>query len=388
MRQALAIERAWSKDQVLEAWLNLTPFRGEIEGHRRRRARDRRQAPAGLDRAESALLAALVRAPNAAPERVAQRACHSAPEDEALVRACPGARRPGPGAPDAACARGRRSRTRRAGCSRGRRAPRELDRRAPAALRARALKRHLRELEGRNVEDGAVVVLDNATGEVLAYVGSSGELSRAGEVDGAAALRQAGSTLKPFLYALAIEERRLTAASILDDSPLAVTTEAGLYVPQNYDRSFRGPVTLRHALAGSIERSRGAHPRRSSAIPPFHARLRALGFDALERDPDHYGFSLALGGARSRCCSSPTPIARSQTAGGSGPRRSPSPPDAATGKAVARTLQPAAMVRGPIARLSSPRAPPSSSPTSSPTPARARSPSAWPTRSPRPTARA
>ncbi|MGY6405671.1 hypothetical protein, partial [Vibrio parahaemolyticus] len=58
-----------------------------------------------------------------------------------------------------------------------------------------SLQRHLRELAGRHVEDGAVVVLDNASGDVLAYVGSSGALSAAAQVDHAAALRQAGSTL-------------------------------------------------------------------------------------------------------------------------------------------------------------------------------------------------
>ncbi len=70
-----------------------------------------------------------------------------------------------------------------------------------------SLSRHLRELAGRNAEDGAVVVIDNASGDVLAYVGSSGALSSAAQVDHAAAPRQAGSTLKPFLYAQAIEER-------------------------------------------------------------------------------------------------------------------------------------------------------------------------------------
>ena len=58
------------------------------------------------------------------------------------------------------------------------------------------LEQHLRELQGRQVEDGAIVVLDNATGEVLAWVGSSGLLSQAAEVDGVLALRQPGSTLK------------------------------------------------------------------------------------------------------------------------------------------------------------------------------------------------
>lgn len=91
------------------------------------------------------------------------------------------------------------------------------------------LQQHLRELQGRHVEDGALVVLDNASGEVLAWVGSSGALSNAAEVDFVTALRQPGSTLKPFLYAQAIAERRITAASLLEDSGAQIQTAGGLY---------------------------------------------------------------------------------------------------------------------------------------------------------------
>src|SRR5690606_23706805 len=76
--------------------------------------------------------------------------------------------------------------------------------------------------------------------------------SSAAEVDHARARRQAGSTLKPFLYALALESRYLTAASLLDDSPLDVATGAGLYIPQNYDRDHAGLVSVRTALAASL----------------------------------------------------------------------------------------------------------------------------------------
>ena len=114
------------------------------------------------------------------------------------------------------------------------------------------LQQHLRELAGRHVEDGAIVVLDNATGEVLAWVGSSGALSSAAEVDGVTALRQPGSTLKPFLYAQAIAERRITAASLLDDSGAQIQTSGGLYIPQNYDHQFKG-------AGGFVERACGSH---------------------------------------------------------------------------------------------------------------------------------
>jgi penicillin-binding protein 1C len=158
------------------------------------------------------------------------------------------------------------------------------------------LQRHIRELEGRNVEDGAAIVLDNTTGEVMAWVGSSGELSSAQEVDGVLAPRQAGSTLKPFLYALALGERLLTAASVLDDSPLAVTLPTGLYVPQNYDHTFKGYVSLRQALASSLN----VPAVRTLALigyEPFYRALKRLGLETLKRDADHYGYSLALGGA-------------------------------------------------------------------------------------------
>ncbi|UUZ55409.1 hypothetical protein LP419_06650 [Massilia sp. H-1] len=92
------------------------------------------------------------------------------------------------------------------------------------------------------------------------------------------ALRQAGSTLKPFLYELAIERRLLTAASLMDDSPLDVSTASGLYVPQNYDRQFRGiatrvPAWLR--LAQHSGRADLAADRARPLLrPPARARLR------------------------------------------------------------------------------------------------------------------
>ena len=312
-RQALAIERAWSKDEILEAWLNLVPFRGEIEGIDAASRAIAGKRPGGLDRAESAVLAALVRAPNAPPEIVARRACALADNDRETCNesnrlaflglgtglAHPRLKSEGD-APHLAS---------RLLCYTGDRplcdivttkgsVPGVVVSTLDARLQrfaAQSLQRHLRELEGRNVRDGAVVVIDNASGDVLAYVGSSGELSNAPEVDGAAARRLAGSTLKPFLYGLAIERKLLTAASLLDDSPLAVPTRAGLYVPQNYDRSFRGPVTLRVALAASLNVP-AVRTLQLVGQTPFHARLRALGLTTLDRDAEHYGDGLALGG--------------------------------------------------------------------------------------------
>jgi penicillin-binding protein 1C len=251
----------------------------------------------GLDRVESALLAGLVRAPNAASTAVARRACLLLANEEsacfaAQVLAMQGLRanrlrgRIDGDAPHVA-----RKLLNQAGA----RVMSTLDARVQR-FAVETLQRHLLELNGRNVEDGALVVLDNATGEVIAWVGSSGELSRANEVDGVTAPRQAGSTLKPFLYGLAIEQKMLTAASILDDSPLAVTTPTGLYVPQNYDHDFKGLVSLRQALASSLNVP-AVRTLTLLGYEPFYRRLKARGFETLTRDADHYGYSLALGGA-------------------------------------------------------------------------------------------
>jgi penicillin-binding protein 1C len=158
-----------------------------------------------------------------------------------------------------------------------------------------SLQQHLRELQGRNVQDGAVIVLDNASGQVLAYVGSSGELGSASEVDAAAAPRQAGSTLKPFLYAQAIADNRLTAASLIEDSSAHIPTASGLYIPQNYDRSFKGWVSVRTALGASLN---VPAVRALVMVGPdaFAKQLRALGLP-LKNEGDFYGYSLALGSA-------------------------------------------------------------------------------------------
>jgi penicillin-binding protein 1C len=157
------------------------------------------------------------------------------------------------------------------------------------------LQRHLRELRGRHVEDGAVLVLDNASGEVLAWVGSSGDLSGAAEVDGVLAPRQPGSTLKPFLYAQAIAEQRLTAASLLEDAPTHIATASGLYIPQNYDRQFKGWVSVRTALGASLN---VPAVRTLVMVSPeaFARQLRAVGLP-LRETGDYYGYSLALGSA-------------------------------------------------------------------------------------------
>jgi penicillin-binding protein 1C len=157
-------------------------------------------------------------------------------------------------------------------------------------------RRAVERLQERHVTSAAVVVLENDTGDVLAWVGSPDFFDHRalGQNDGVRALRQPGSTLKPFLYAAAMERKGLTAASLLPDLPLAVMTEQGTFSPQNYDRRSHGPVRAREALASSFNQPAVALTERLGVEQGLET-LRAMGFTTLERDATHYGVALALG---------------------------------------------------------------------------------------------
>lgn len=306
---AQVLEARWRKDQILEAYLNLVPFRGEVVGIDALSRTLFGKAAHGLDEREAAIAAALVRAPNAKVAQVTQRACGVLKTMQAPARTdCEGLdlfataalQRKAFDATEGVAPHLARQVLRQASASRAGGKPVVLAPTLPSAARAplqrfavQTLRQHLRELRGRHVEDGAIVVLDNATGEVLAWVGSSGELSGAAEVDGVLALRQPGSTLKPFLYAQAIAEKRITAASLLDDSSAHINTAGGLYIPQNYDRQFKGLVSSRTALGASLN---VPAVRTLVMVSPdaFHKQLRAVGLP-LKETGDYYGYSLALG---------------------------------------------------------------------------------------------
>jgi penicillin-binding protein 1C len=166
------------------------------------------------------------------------------------------------------------------------------------------LQREVAELSrraARNVADyGAsavsVIVVDNASGDVLAYLGSPDFSARRalGENDGVRALRQPGSALKPFVYAAAMEHLGMTPATLLPDLELHLPTPEGLYSPKNYDGRFHGPVRLRDALQNSLN------------VPAVYAASRVgpelvlellhrAGFSSLEDSAEHYGVALALG---------------------------------------------------------------------------------------------
>ncbi|MET0293326.1 MAG: transglycosylase domain-containing protein, partial [Steroidobacteraceae bacterium] len=293
-RLALQLESRWTKPQILEAYLNLLPFRGELQGIGAAAWMLAGKTPAGLTRDESLVFAALLPHPSARAESVARRACAGLPADcDALAITARRllARAPRQPLTESLAPHLAASLLRRAGERRTTTLDREVQRVASAAL-----TRQLDGLSGRNVRDGAALVVDNATGDVLAYVGSAGRTSTASAVDGVRARRQAGSTLKPFLYGLALERRYLTAASLLDDSPVSIDTATGLYLPRDYDHRYKGAVSVRTALAGSLNVP-AVRALQLVGVEPFRERLNDLGYASIDQDGAYYGFALALGSA-------------------------------------------------------------------------------------------
>ena len=153
------------------------------------------------------------------------------------------------------------------------------------------LRAHLRRLRGEHVGEAALVVLDNRTGGVLAWVGSHDYFNGdSGQVDGVLARRQPGSATKPFLYALAFS-RGYNPATLVDDRPY---TNAGGFSPRNYDQGFHGRVSLRQALACSYNIP-AVKVIETVGVDDAYWNNRRFGLRSLDKGSDHYGPGLALG---------------------------------------------------------------------------------------------
>ena len=167
-----------------------------------------------------------------------------------------------------------------------------LDLRAQRAA-AKALKDRLAELgASHHITNGAALVIDNATGGILAWAGSNDffDAVNSGQVDGVTAPRQPGSALKPFLYALAMS-KGAKPSDLIEDAPLYA---AGGHAPLNYDKTYHGLVRLREALACSYNVP-AVRLAVKTGLVAFLSKLRDFGFDSLDKSAEFYGEGLALG---------------------------------------------------------------------------------------------
>lgn len=299
--RALQIERQLGKDEILNLYLALAPFGGNLEGVRAASTAYFGKEPKRLSLAEAALLVALPQSPETrrldrhpraarlARDRVLDRMSRQGRvslEDAAQAKAVPvpRLRKPFPVL-----------------------APHSADQATSLAPRAPVVRLTLdsglqHQLEGLardrvhafgpNVSIG-ILAVDNASGDVLAHVGSPDYFSetRAGQVDMTRAVRSPGSTLKPFIYGLAFEDGFVHPESLIEDRP----ARFGAYAPENFDMTFQGTVPVRKALQLSLNVPAIALLDRVGASR-FTSRLKQAGGQLILPGGEVPGLAMGLGG--------------------------------------------------------------------------------------------
>lgn len=152
---------------------------------------------------------------------------------------------------------------------------------------------YIRSQRLRNIKNAAVIIIDNKTHKVITYIGSSDfkDTVDGGQVNGAAALRQPGSTLKPLLYAMCFDEGLLTPKTIMTD--VAVNYEG--YAPENYDEKFNGYVTVDFALGHSLNIP-AVKGLKLLGHEKLIQKLASCNFKQIQKDQRKLGLSMILGG--------------------------------------------------------------------------------------------
>ena len=168
---------------------------------------------------------------------------------------------------------------------------------ADSALSAQGeflLQAQLKANPQARVRNGAVLIIENATGNILAWVGSNSYFDDEsnGKIDGVTALNQSGSSSKPFLYALALE-KGWKPSDVLPDIPMRFGREEA-YIPRNFNNRFNGPVRLRVALASSLNIP-AVYLLNEIGAETYLQTLEQLGFQSIGTKGDEAGLSLALG---------------------------------------------------------------------------------------------
>lgn len=299
--RALQLELRYSKKQLLEIYLNIAPYGGNIEGAAAASWLYLGKEASQLSPGEAALLTALPNSPSARPDANPERARKARDRvlrrllkngaisekvyREALGEEVPGGRMKLPRAAPHFC---RDLQSAYPGRSR-------LYSTLDARIQSTAedlLSLHLGSLKAGGITNGAIVVIDNRSHDILALVGSGDfyDSLNSGQVNGARAGRSPGSALKPFIYAQALQTGLISPARYLEDVP----TDFSGYAPENYDRTFSGIVSARAALERSLNLPAVALEH-SLADDGLYELLRRAEVDSLRQRSD-YGLSIAIGG--------------------------------------------------------------------------------------------
>ncbi|AUD02399.1 penicillin-binding protein 1C [Spirosoma pollinicola] len=301
--RALQLELHYSKDEILQLYLNLIPYGGNIEGLKSASLLYFGKSPTLLSLAELTTLTIIPNRPSSlrlgthnalvVQERnrwltrfKARNIFDAATIDDALNEPLMAYRRE---APQLAPHLSRRLRAENPD------APIVHSSLLPTiqSITERLVQQYANRLRAYNIHNSAVLVVDNQSHEVVAYVGSA-DFSNSfdgGQVDGVRAVRSPGSALKPLLYGLAFDAGIITPKTKLADVP----TNFGGYEPDNYDRRFNGLITAEFALANSLNIPAVALLK-EVGTPTLVSTLRKAGFSSIKKQANELGLSMILGG--------------------------------------------------------------------------------------------
>ncbi|TGE25734.1 penicillin-binding protein 1C [Hymenobacter aquaticus] len=303
MLRALQLEAHYSKPEILQLYLNLVPYGGNIEGVKSAALLYFQQPPDYLSLAQTVTLAIIPNRPrglvlgrhNAAIRqernrwlrRFGEQSLFPRPDiADALLEPLDVQRHAAPTLAPHLARRLVRQFPGRASIA----STLQRGKQAKAEDLTRNYVRRLREL---GISNAAVLVVNNRTRAVEAYVGSADfqDSFTKGQNDGVQAVRSPGSTLKPFLYALALDQGLVTPKLLLPDVP----TNFGGYQPENFDKRCNGEVPLDRALAYSLNIP-AVRVLSELGVPTFTTQLRAAGFRTVAKRAPHLGLSTILGG--------------------------------------------------------------------------------------------
>ncbi len=304
MWKALRLEARYSKSEILGLYASHAPFGGNVVGLPAASWRYFGRPPEELSWAEAALLAVLPNAPSALHpgknrdrlkekrDHLLERLMNRGVIDALTFELACGEPLPLAPLPLPSLARHLVDRLHRE--SPGRNHYTGID----ATLQEKAemaAERHQEVLDGNGVHNAAVIVIEIATGQVLAYVGNtarSGAEEHSPDVDLVTAPRSTGSILKPFLFAAMLDAGAMLPGTLLPDIPSYFSG----FSPKNFSMTYDGAVPADRALSRSLNVP-AVHMLRSYGVAPFYDLLKGLGMTTLVRPAGHYGLSLILGGA-------------------------------------------------------------------------------------------
>lgn len=303
MFRAMQLEMMLSKQEILQLYLNLVPYGGNIEGIKSATVLYFNKMPNHLSLSEITALSVIPNRPNSLRIGEANQAIQDARDNwllkmqaknifpkeriqDALAETFQASRKKTPDFAPHFC----RNIQKQTGGKINIASTLDLDLQLKVESQ---VNQYMKKIDGSNVTNAAVLVIDNQTNEILAYLGSADFYNNenSGQVDGVKAVRQPGSTLKPFIYGMAFDKGLLTPKTVIYDVP----TDFSGYAPANFDNDFRGYVAVEYALAQSLNIP-AVQTLEDIGLTDFLKKLIASNFKSIAANKDQLGLSVALGG--------------------------------------------------------------------------------------------